>query len=134
MGTKQFAAGLAGLVLLFAVGAWRLASAPAATSAEGEPSGVSAPATLKTSADERAQIPELAPVFGQMARGNSMLEFENGRFERVSGLKAPELMVEKAGWSWSGQFLDFNNDGFLDIYTLSGNYTAPEEVEIPIDT
>lgn len=42
-------------------------------------------------------------------------------------------MVEKAGWSWGGQFLDFNNDGFLDIYALSGYYSAPPEVDVQID-
>ena len=49
-------------------------------------------------------------------------------------MKAPALMVEKAGWSWGGQFLDFDNDGHLDIYALSGYYTAPKDVAIPVDT
>lgn len=78
-------------------------------------------------------IHELDPRFPQLARGNSLLK--NGTpFVKVSGLEPPALMVEKAGWSWGGQFLDVNNDGWLDIYVLNGHYTAPKEVEIPFDT
>lgn len=73
------------------------------------------------------------PQFSRMARGNSLFRCEGDAFNRVSGLDAPELMVEKAGWSWGGQFLDFNNDGFLDIYALSGYYSAPPEVDVQID-
>lgn len=73
------------------------------------------------------------PQFSRMARGNSLFRCEGDAFNRVSGLDVPELMVEKAGWSWGGQFLDFNNDGFLDIYALSGYYSAPPEVDVQID-
>ena len=38
-----------------------------------------------------------------------------------------ELTVAKAGWSWGGQFFDFDNDGFLDIYVPNGYFTAPEQ-------
>ena len=43
------------------------------------------------------------------------------------------VMVEKAGWSWGSQFTDFDNDGWLDIYALSGHYTAPKAVESQVD-
>jgi hypothetical protein len=72
--------------------------------------------------------------FKPMARGNSLFHNEHGRFERVSGTKPPAVMVEKAGWSWGSQFVDVDNDGFLDIYALSGYYTAPREIAIPVDT
>jgi hypothetical protein len=65
---------------------------------------------------------ELAP----MARGNSLLRNLPGRFQRVSGLEPPELLVERAGWGWGGQFVDFDNDSWLDIHALNGYYTAPE--------
>jgi hypothetical protein len=38
------------------------------------------------------------------------------------------MQVAKVGWSWGGQFADFDNDGWLDIYAPSGFYTAPEEL------
>jgi hypothetical protein len=68
------------------------------------------------------------------AQGNTL--FQNGAesFSKVSGLEAPALQVEKAGWSWGGQFVDFDNDGFQDIYALSGYYSAPKKVAIERDT
>jgi hypothetical protein len=65
---------------------------------------------------------DLAP----MARGNSLFRNLPARFERVSGLEPPALTVERAGWGWGGQFVDVDNDGWLDIHALNGYYTAPE--------
>ena len=81
-----------------------------------------------------AQIAELDPTYAQLARGNSLLQNGAGVFDKVSGLDESAVMVEKAGWSWGGQFLDVDNDGFQDIYALSGHYTAPPSVQIPVDT
>ena len=80
-----------------------------------------------------AQIAALDPTFAEMARGNSLLRQGTSGFERVSSLEPPGLLVEKAGWSWGPQFFDFNNDGFLDLFALSGFYTAPEEIALPVD-
>ncbi len=68
-----------------------------------------------------------------MHRGNSLFRGGDGVFEKVSGTKAPAMLVESAGWSWGGQFVDFDSDGWLDIYALSGMITAPKEFEIPVD-
>ena len=65
-----------------------------------------------------------------MARGNSLFRNAGQRFEKVSGLAPPALQVERAGWSWGGQFVDVDNDGFLDVYASSGFYTAPREIAI----
>jgi hypothetical protein len=72
---------------------------------------------------------ELGPLAAEaapMARGNSMFRNLGDRFVKVSGLEPPGLLVEKAGWGWGGQFMDVDNDGCLDIYALSGYYTAPQ--------
>jgi len=80
------------------------------------------------------QIDELDWRLGQLAGGNTLLRNGGERFERVSGTELPSVLVEKAGWSWGGQFLDFNNDGFLDLYALSGYYTAPAPFRVDFDT
>lgn len=77
---------------------------------------------------------DLDPQYPKMARGNSLFRNEGSAFRRVSGVKAPALEVEVAGWSWGGQFADFDNDGDLDIYALSGYYSAPPEYALPVDT
>jgi len=59
---------------------------------------------------------------------------QSREFEKVSGLAHPALLVESAGWGWGGQFLDVDNDGYLDIHALSGYYTAPKKVAQPGDT
>lgn len=79
-------------------------------------------------------IPGIDESLKAMARGNTLFRNDGPAFRKVSGLREPALMVEWGGWSWGGQFVDFNNDGYLDIYTLSGYYTAPEDVAIPVDT
>ena len=68
------------------------------------------------------------------ARGNSLLRQADDRFRRVSGTEPPALLVEKAGWGWGSLFVDVDNDGWLDIHALSGNYTAPPEVASLVDT
>ena len=72
----------------------------------------------------------LDPRLAQMSRGNSLFRNAGSHFDKVSGLEPPALQVEKAGWSWGGQFVDIDNDGFLDVYAASGFYTAPRQVAI----
>ena len=68
-------------------------------------------------------------AFAPLARGNSLLRNGSEGFSLV--VDSP---VEDGGWGWGGQFLDFDNDGDLDIYALSGYYTPPREVALPEDT
>ncbi|MGK0185828.1 MAG: hypothetical protein ACI9R3_001611 [Verrucomicrobiales bacterium] len=68
------------------------------------------------------------------AEGNYLFRNSgDGTFERTSGLERPAVQVANAGWSWGGQFADFDNDGFLDLYVSSGFYTPPEKVSNNID-
>ncbi len=79
------------------------------------------------------QLNDVDGNFRRMARGNTLFRNRKGEFERVSSLERPGLPVEAAGWGWGGQFVDLDNDSDLDIHALSGFYTAPSAVELPID-
>ena len=80
-----------------------------------------------------SKVPGIDPVFAAMARGNSLFHNVGDKFHKVSGTEPGTVPVEVAGWSWGGQFCDFDNDGWLDIYALSGHYTAPQEVRAQVD-
>ncbi|MBN4059020.1 VCBS repeat-containing protein [Endomicrobium sp. AH-315-J14] len=73
------------------------------------------------------------PRLSRMARGNSLFRNTGSAFEKVSGTSEPALRVENAGWAWGGQFIDVDNDGFLDIHSLNGHYTAPRKQALPVD-
>lgn len=80
-----------------------------------------------------ARVPELNPSYARSAEGNFLYRQDGERFTLVSGLEPPALTVADAGWSWGGQFADLDNDGYLDIYVLSGYFTAPEELTTGMD-
>ena len=80
-----------------------------------------------------SQIAELDPSYNRSVNGNYLYKGSSEGFELASGLEPPALTVAEAGWSWGGQFADFDNDGFLDIYVLSGYFTAPEEFSSDVD-
>ena len=80
-----------------------------------------------------AQISELNPSYNRSVDGNYLYRGADRGFELVSGLKKPKLTVAEAGWSWGGQFADLDNDGYLDLYVLSGYFTAPDEFASDVD-
>ena len=81
-----------------------------------------------------ARIPGLNQMFAESAEGNFLYHREaNGKFKQVAGLEPPAMTVMKIGWSWGGCFADFDNDGFLDLYVLSGYFTAPKELASELD-
>ena len=80
-----------------------------------------------------SQLKNIDGRFGRMAHGNSLFCAADSGFRKVSGFGPSELHVEKAGWSWSGQFVDVDNDGWLDVHALSGYYTAPKEIAVQVD-
>ena len=80
------------------------------------------------------RIPGLEKMFHESAAGNWLYHrMANGKFEQVAGLTPPSMTVMKAGWSWGGCFADFDNDSFLDLYVLSGYFTAPKELSSELD-
>jgi hypothetical protein len=87
----------------------------------------------KAGARITAQIPGLDPVFARMASGNTLFHNAGGRFERVSGLAPPALLVQKADWSYSSQLVDLDGDGWLDAYAPCGYYTAPPAIAVEVD-
>ena len=80
-----------------------------------------------------ADVSEIDPRFKKLATGNYLYRGNGEKFELVSGTSPESMQVAKAGWAWGGQFVDFNNDGFTDIYSPNGYYTAPADIAVDID-
>ena len=65
----------------------------------------------------------------RMGQGNSLLLNQgDGTFVDVG----KSWRVNECGWAWAGMFLDFDNDGDLDIYCPDGSYTgeSAEDLEL----
>lgn len=67
------------------------------------------------------------------AHGNFLYENVDGRFKQIAGTDDSQQHVSTVGWSFGGQFADFNNDGELDIYVPCGFYSPPQAVQGDID-
>ena len=79
------------------------------------------------------QIPDLDYRFRMSADGNRLYRNNGKTFDLVSANQQEGLHVTKAGWSWGGQFVDFDNDSKLDLYVTSGYRTAPPSIASDID-
>lgn len=77
-----------------------------------------------------ARMGDVDPRFEVAARGNFLYRNDGGVFHQVAEADAPET---KVGWAFGGQFADFNNDGWLDLYVPSGFYTAPKAIATEVD-
>jgi hypothetical protein len=81
-----------------------------------------------------ARIPGLSKMFVESAAGNWLYrQISKGKFQQIAGMESPAMTVMNAGWSWGGCFADFDNDRFLDLYVLSGYFTAPKELSSEFD-
>ena len=81
-----------------------------------------------------AQIHGLDRRMSAVAYGNFLYRNGgDGAFERMSGADDKPIQVHLAGWSWGGQFTDFDNDGHLDLYVSSGFYTPPPAEDNGVD-
>ncbi len=81
-----------------------------------------------------ARIAGLNPMFADSADGNFLYQRQaDGKFKQVAGYEPPAMTVKQIGWSWGGSFADFDNDTFLDLYVMSGYYTAPKELASGLD-
>ena len=82
-----------------------------------------------------SRIKDLDSRFRRSADGNRLFRnLGSGKFGLRSGQNPDEMHVVKAGWSWGGQFMDVDNDGYLDLYVPNGFRTPPEAIAAPIDT
>ena len=67
------------------------------------------------------------------AVGNFLYENENGKLKQIAGPDDDQQHVSSVGWSYGGQFADFDNDGHLDLYVPSGFYSPPKELHTDKD-
>ena len=66
---------------------------------------------------------EVHQHYGRHARGNTLLSNKgDGTFDDVT----MEAGISVGGWSWGSKFVDFNNDGYADIYAPNGFITGPD--------
>jgi hypothetical protein len=79
------------------------------------------------------QIEGSDPRLKVAAHGNFLFENQGGIFRQIAGDEKQQQHVARVGWSFGGQFADFDNDGELDIYVPSGCYSAPNEVKTKVD-
>jgi Flp pilus assembly protein TadD/peroxiredoxin len=72
--------------------------------------------------------PEIRALYRRHARGNSLLRNRgDGRFEE----KTIEARAEMGRWAWSSDALDFDSDGWEDLYVVNGMLTREESVDAP---
>ena len=80
------------------------------------------------------QLGDKAARFAPTAEGNFLYRNDGaGHFTKVSGLEPDKLQVQVAGWAWGGQFVDVDNDGYQDLFSVNGYFTAPRQVALPDD-
>lgn len=66
------------------------------------------------------------------ARGNLIFKQDGGKFKQLAG-ESDAFPVHMGGWAFGGQFIDVDNDAWLDLYVPNGFYTAPKSVESDVD-
>ena len=61
--------------------------------------------------------------------GNVLYEWRNGRFQNTAIAHG----IAATGWSWSSQFGDLNQDGYLDLYVVNGMQALDNFSHLPND-
>lgn len=74
------------------------------------------------------RVTGLDPRVPHSANGNLLFKNHRTHFSQVAGTSDDSLHVAKVGWAYGAQFVDIDNDGWLDLYSASGFYTAPPEI------
>jgi hypothetical protein len=88
--------------------------------------------SMASSAGRRimSEARHFAPILGlddqrrriDAARGNTLLVNEGGRF--ADGTESRYAQGRSAGWAYGAQLFDANGDGWLDVYSPNGFFTA----------
>ena len=67
---------------------------------------------------------EVRELYRRHARGNSL--FRNQRRRHVRGRDACAARAEMGRWAWSSDALDFDRDGWEDLYVVNGMFTRED--------
>lgn len=79
------------------------------------------------------QLDTVDPRITVSARGNFLYRNDDGKLTQVAGTENDDQHVAIVGWSFGGQFADFDNDGNLDLYVPSGFYSPPAKLHTDKD-
>jgi hypothetical protein len=79
------------------------------------------------------KLDSVDPRIQVAAAGCFLFVNSNGKFEQRAGAAVDQFHVNQVGWSYGGQWADFDNDGRLDLYVPTGFYTAPREIDTQVD-
>lgn len=79
------------------------------------------------------KLDSVDPRIEVAAAGCFLFVNSDGKFEQRAGAEDDQFHVNQVGWSYGGQWADFDNDGRLDLYVPTGFYTAPPEIDTEVD-
>lgn len=79
------------------------------------------------------KLDSVDPRLRGAAAGCFLFVNEDGQLTQSAGSGDDEYHVNQVGWSYGGQWSDFDNDGKLDIYVPTGFYSAPNEIATQVD-
>ena len=79
------------------------------------------------------KLDSVDPRIQVAAAGCFLFVNSDGKFEQRAGAAEDQFHVNQVGWSYGGQWADFDNDGRLDLYVPTGFYTAPPEIDTEVD-
>ena len=74
----------------------------------------------------KGQAQDVHKDYVRHARGNTLLANEGGKF--VDKTESSQMTV--GGWGWGASFIDFNNDGYADIYSPNGFITSEKSKDL----